>query len=44
VLGLAPGRYRVSADSGVHDGELAPLEVELPAGGSTTLELRFALD
>jgi hypothetical protein len=44
VLGLAPGRYRATAVSGVHERALVPLDVELPPGGATSLDLRFSFE
>jgi RNA polymerase sigma factor (sigma-70 family) len=44
VHGLAPGRYRATAVSGVHERALVPLDVELPPGGATSLDLRFSFE
>lgn len=41
VLGLRPGRYQVTSFWNSHSGELAPVEFELPQGGSRSLALTF---
>jgi protocatechuate 3,4-dioxygenase beta subunit len=41
LSGLAPGRYRVSAEADAHPETQPPLEVTVAVGGEATLELRL---